>query len=312
MDKNAPWVFHDPSRKRWMWARTLGLVAAVGVAACAVAFVFTLVTIPSLPRIPEIAGKIRRTINAAVPRPPRREARLREFLLSRSRRALMREIDAEKNVAATARNGRSIVAAFYAPWQPTGINSLNANIDAMTHVMPAWLRVSRDGTGLDFTDWTLETNPRNAGVIAVARTHGVSIDPVLTNAEQSVFDPDRVHLLFSDPQREQRLAWSIRDWLRRNAFHGLNVDFENLRPEDAKHVPAFLALLRDTLHPAGLELSIDLEGESRKPLLTMPLQRFVYRQLMCAVIWRSVKTAVKGIRTGWGKLDRKNTVSVGA
>jgi len=37
-------------------------------------------------------------------------------------------------------------------------------------------------------------------------------------------------------------------------------------------------------------------------------QRFLYRQLMYAVLLKSLKTAVSGIRTGWGKLDRKGTV----
>lgn len=38
------------------------------------------------------------------------------------------------------------------------------------------------------------------------------------------------------------------------------------------------------------------------------LQRFVYRQLMYAVIYRSIATALAGVRQGWGKLDRKATV----
>jgi hypothetical protein len=39
-------------------------------------------------------------------------------------------------------------------------------------------------------------------------------------------------------------------------------------------------------------------------------QRFVYRQLMYAVLWKSLLSALKGLRLGWGKLERKATVSV--
>ena len=39
-------------------------------------------------------------------------------------------------------------------------------------------------------------------------------------------------------------------------------------------------------------------------------QRFLYRQLMYAVLIKSVKTALSGIRAGWGKLERKGTVDL--
>ncbi len=39
------------------------------------------------------------------------------------------------------------------------------------------------------------------------------------------------------------------------------------------------------------------------------LQRFVYRQLMYSVVWRSIIAAVRGGVVGWGKLDRKATVT---
>ncbi len=44
-------------------------------------------------------------------------------------------------------------------------------------------------------------------------------------------------------------------------------------------------------------------------LLWLPLQRFIYRQLMYFVAIKAVLTAVKGPHVGWGKLERKATVS---
>jgi len=55
----------------------------------------------------------------------------------------------------------------------------------------------------------------------------------------------------------------------------------------------------------GAWVAFSIERE-RKPLLWWLFwQRFVYRQLMYAVALRAVKTALKGIHTGWGKLERK-------
>ena len=44
----------------------------------------------------------------------------------------------------------------------------------------------------------------------------------------------------------------------------------------------------------------------------LPVQRFGYRQLMYCVVVKSVVTAIQGGRVGWGKLERRATVTVAA
>jgi len=48
-----------------------------------------------------------------------------------------------------------------------------------------------------------------------------------------------------------------------------------------------------------------------KDLVWLPIQRFGYRQLMYFVVVRSVVTAIRGYRVGWGKLERRATAVVG-
>jgi len=53
-----------------------------------------------------------------------------------------------------------------------------------------------------------------------------------------------------------------------------------------------------------------IEGKEQKRLLiSLPLQRFGYRQLMYYVVVRSIFTALKGAVVGWGKLERTATVA---
>ncbi|MDO9352848.1 MAG: bifunctional polysaccharide deacetylase/glycosyltransferase family 2 protein, partial [Solirubrobacteraceae bacterium] len=47
-----------------------------------------------------------------------------------------------------------------------------------------------------------------------------------------------------------------------------------------------------------------LDRESWKPLWALPLQQFVYRQLMYLVIIESTVTAIQGVRSGWKHLPR--------
>jgi hypothetical protein len=51
-------------------------------------------------------------------------------------------------------------------------------------------------------------------------------------------------------------------------------------------------------------LAFRLDGERLGSLLTLPLQQFVYRQLMYLVVIQSILTALSGVRLPWHKLDR--------
>jgi cellulose synthase/poly-beta-1,6-N-acetylglucosamine synthase-like glycosyltransferase/peptidoglycan/xylan/chitin deacetylase (PgdA/CDA1 family) len=53
-----------------------------------------------------------------------------------------------------------------------------------------------------------------------------------------------------------------------------------------------------------------LDGESLRPLWSMPLQQIVYRQLMYLVVVQSVFTAVYGVRLPWVKLRRTGDVEL--
>jgi cellulose synthase/poly-beta-1,6-N-acetylglucosamine synthase-like glycosyltransferase len=55
-----------------------------------------------------------------------------------------------------------------------------------------------------------------------------------------------------------------------------------------------------------------LDGESPRPLWSLPLQQFLYRQLMYLVIIESTVSAIQGARSGWRHLPRTGDVVVGA
>jgi cellulose synthase/poly-beta-1,6-N-acetylglucosamine synthase-like glycosyltransferase/peptidoglycan/xylan/chitin deacetylase (PgdA/CDA1 family)/spore germination protein YaaH len=65
-----------------------------------------------------------------------------------------------------------------------------------------------------------------------------------------------------------------------------------------------------TVELAGAWLAFRLDREDKRLLAWLPLQRFVYRQLMYYVIVKSLVVAVRGSLVGWGKFERKGTVKV--
>jgi cellulose synthase/poly-beta-1,6-N-acetylglucosamine synthase-like glycosyltransferase len=60
----------------------------------------------------------------------------------------------------------------------------------------------------------------------------------------------------------------------------------------------------------GGAYALHLDGEPLRPLWTMPLQQFVYRQLMYLIVFASVISALAGIRLPWHKLERTGGVTV--
>jgi cellulose synthase/poly-beta-1,6-N-acetylglucosamine synthase-like glycosyltransferase/peptidoglycan/xylan/chitin deacetylase (PgdA/CDA1 family) len=64
------------------------------------------------------------------------------------------------------------------------------------------------------------------------------------------------------------------------------------------------------LQLAGGAYALRLDKESLKPLWTLPLQQFVYRQLMYLIVLASVISAFAGIRLPWHKLERTGNVTI--
>ena len=53
-----------------------------------------------------------------------------------------------------------------------------------------------------------------------------------------------------------------------------------------------------------------LDGESLRPLWALPLQQFVYRQLMYLVVAQAVISAVRGVRLRWQHVERSGEIEV--
>jgi peptidoglycan-N-acetylglucosamine deacetylase len=257
-------VFFDPSRRRWWWIKRistiLGLLSVVVVSL----FLISVLTTPFLPDMPGLTSEIKRTLRHAV-RLPRHQSRLQQFIAVRARNKLLAQIATEqairrKKIALPPVKGGSIVAAFYAPWQETGLHSLHANASHMTHLLPAWVHLKKDGSGLDFRDWDPETVPHNLEVLKVAHENNLNVVPVFSNAQQSDFDQQRVHVFLVNPQLQQHVIQQLENWLLANHFQGINVDFENLAPADYPLLIAFLQRLKTEFAPKGLLVSADLEA----------------------------------------------------
>ena len=104
------------------------------------------------------------------------------------------------------------------------------------------------------------------------------------------------------------LVMFLQSWLTRAL---LTQDWQPLpNALESLSTVAFLYGFFFLLELLGAAVAIRLERERKSLLWWLFWQRFLYRQVMYAVVWRAVRTAITGRHAGWGKLERKNTAVV--
>jgi peptidoglycan-N-acetylglucosamine deacetylase len=98
------------------------------------------------------------------------------------------------------------------------------------------------------------------------------------------------------------LAWAIYG----RAFHPVEWS-----PDDAiRSVFYWAAFIFLDLSAGALGMALERKAPWGD-LIWLPVQRFGYRQLMYYVVVKSVITAIRGYRVGWGKLERRATAVMG-
>jgi cellulose synthase/poly-beta-1,6-N-acetylglucosamine synthase-like glycosyltransferase len=61
---------------------------------------------------------------------------------------------------------------------------------------------------------------------------------------------------------------------------------------------------------AAAWIAFRMDKEKKSLLWWLFLQRLVYRQVLYFVVWKALWTAFKGVRTGWGKFERRGSVTL--
>ncbi len=253
-------VFYDPKGKRS--GRMSRFAAILSSAIAVTSTLFILILCFTIPSLREPSPRVHRSDSTVANLNDRKSISV-SLLNSKVRGDLIAEIiKSQKRIKKPPSKVDQIVAGFYAPWEESGIHSLNAYKTHLTHVIPAWLTLTSDGKSIDFSDFDLDQNPRNAEVLDIARTSGLRVFPLISNSKLGVWNAQAVHLLLGSVPSQMALADQIRDWLLKNGFQGINLDFESLQPDDYGKYPKFIELVRSRFSPKNLRVTVDIEDSS--------------------------------------------------
>jgi spore germination protein len=130
------------------------------------------------------------------------------------------------------------------------INSFLAYADKFTWVSPTGSIVNEHGV---FT-------PRvDSRIVEAARRSNVSIVPLVAN---SGFDRSLAHRILTDPEVRRRTIEDIVSFVVENNFSGINIDYENIPPEDRSALNSYMRELASILHSHGKIVTIDVSGKT--------------------------------------------------
>ncbi|MUV37898.1 Spore germination protein YaaH [Lentibacillus sp. JNUCC-1] len=133
-------------------------------------------------------------------------------------------------------------------YQPAeeAVNSIQKVGNLLTYLSPFAYLVGEDGNLTPVEDEPL---------ISAARAKNVVPMMAITNFTSSAAGSNVAHTILATPEIRDKTLDNILKVMDEKGYEGLNIDFENVLPEDRERYNAFLQLAVDRLHPKGYFVS---------------------------------------------------------
>lgn len=121
--------------------------------------------------------------------------------------------------------------------------------DFLTYLSPFAYMIKEDGSleGID-------------DVPAINAAYSKNVAPMMsiTNFSSTQLGENLAHVVLSNPEISENLITNIINVLKEKNYKGVNIDFENVLPEDREAYNTFLQRTVDRLHPEGFFVSTAL------------------------------------------------------
>jgi cellulose synthase/poly-beta-1,6-N-acetylglucosamine synthase-like glycosyltransferase/peptidoglycan/xylan/chitin deacetylase (PgdA/CDA1 family)/spore germination protein YaaH len=251
-DQVTPFVFSDPTGKRWPRLRLTLLITGVLFFLGTVLFVQTLFVAPQM-NVPFSLRQLKGQLKALQKKNP--AGQLSPASLLWQKFAAARQ--AAKKLTGTAPTpsprprkkppNNEVRLAFYINDDPYSYTSLQEHAAQITHVCPEWMTVT-DGMG----DLQIDADTR---VSKLAASKGIALMPLLTNLVGDTWQPEAVENLAHGPaDRQDRFIQSVLSTLRNAKASGVVIDWQQIDPAYKKDITKFVDKFADALHDDNKEL----------------------------------------------------------
>jgi cellulose synthase/poly-beta-1,6-N-acetylglucosamine synthase-like glycosyltransferase/peptidoglycan/xylan/chitin deacetylase (PgdA/CDA1 family)/spore germination protein YaaH len=248
----TPFVFSDPSGKRWPRLRLILLIGGVLFFVALVLFVQTLFVIPKM-NVPFSLRQLKGQLRALQRENPAGHVSPASSLwqkFSATRQAAKKLAGAAPTPSPRPRKkapDNEVRLAFYVNGDPYSYASLEQHVAQITHVCPEWMTVI-DGMG----NLQIDSDGR---VSKLAANKGIALMPLLTNLVGDTWQPEAIENLAHGPaKRQDRLIQEVLAVLRNAKAAGVVVDWQQIDPAYKKDLTAFIDKFADALHDDNKEL----------------------------------------------------------
>ncbi len=143
---------------------------------------------------------------------------------------------------------------FYVNWDDNSLVSLKQNINSLDELVPEWLHLS-DQSGAILID---DQAQQDKTLEFIKRTKAdLRIVPLINNYSSSLQDWDAKSLvaMLSDSNARTQNINNISDYVQKNNFSGISIDFENLPAASQANLILYMQELYGKFQPLNLEVS---------------------------------------------------------
>jgi peptidoglycan-N-acetylglucosamine deacetylase len=215
-------IFHDPSGKRWRWISSLSVLLGIVIIALLVSFTASILT--TSPR-----GLLR--LKSA--HSPLEAINLTTEILSRHSDKLFPS--ARKKLVLPSPPPVSV--GFYVNWDDSSYASLTKNINQLDWLIPEWLHVS---AGADSLRYDVDEKVIK---LAKSRNPKLKILPLINNFDQEKWDSKALTHWIGSAESRTLLVNKLTDFVQKNGFDGLTIDFESVPKTSQADLLAFMSEL---------------------------------------------------------------------
>src|SRR5881409_4540887 len=219
----TPFVFSDPTGKRWPRLRLVLLVAGVLFFLGTVLFVQTLFVAPQM-SVPFSLRQLKGQLKALQKENPAGQLSPSSLLwqkFSAARQAARKLAGPAPTPSPRPRKksaDNEVRLAFYTNGDPYSYASLQQHAAQITHLCPEWMTVM-NGMG----DLQIDGDTR---LLKLAATKGIALMPLLTNLVGDTWQPEAIeNLAHGSPKRQDRFIADVLSVLRNAKAAGVVIDW---------------------------------------------------------------------------------------
>jgi cellulose synthase/poly-beta-1,6-N-acetylglucosamine synthase-like glycosyltransferase/peptidoglycan/xylan/chitin deacetylase (PgdA/CDA1 family)/spore germination protein YaaH len=251
-----PPVFYDPHQRRSRWVTRIGRALALILSTLLLALIGAILINPALPAL-GVAGsdKLPQRHHVAPPR-PEEPTRYLENRFRQSKGALQRTLAGSHTPGQVPPppQGATELYAFFVNWDDTSFTSLKQQIGRIDVLVPEWLHLA-DASG----NLRIDDQPRQDQVLRFIRTTRptLRVMPLINNfkGDSTTLETEKLAATLASPTARAKLVSNLLDYVKREQFAGVNIDFENVPAHSKATLVEFMRELWNAFHAQGLQVS---------------------------------------------------------